>query len=148
MIKITIINGPNLNLLGNRERHIYGTENLENIQKKISEKFNKIKIKMLQDNIEGEIVKKIHSQKGKIDGLIVNPGAYSYTSYAIRDAIVAAKIPTVEVHISNIYKRSKFRKYSVISEACLGQISGFGWTGYVLGISSIVMKLAEHSKLH
>jgi len=137
MKKILVINGPNLNLLGKREPKIYGTTTLENINQRMEENaaFHHLALTFFQSNHEGEIIDHIHQAMGKYDGLIINPGAFTHYSYAIADAIAAVSIPTVEVHISNIYKREPFRQHSVIASTAIGQISGLGVFGYFAAIS-------------
>jgi len=144
MSKILVINGPNLNLLGERETKIYGTKTLEQINddmKKLAEK-NGVEISFFQSNHEGEIVDIIGKSKGRIDALIINPAAFTHTSVAIRDAISATSIPTVEIHLSNIYSREEFRHTSLIAPVCAGQISGFGSQSYTLGLEAAI-KLAK-----
>ncbi|MFC1538406.1 type II 3-dehydroquinate dehydratase [Candidatus Latescibacterota bacterium] len=136
MAKILIINGPNLNMLGKREKSIYGDTKLDEI---ITEavKYGSEKgceIDAFQSNSEGDIIDAIHSAGEKYNGVIINAGAYTHTSYAIRDAIAAVDIPFVEVHLSNIHSREEFRRSSVIAPVCAGQISGFGKNSYMLGI--------------
>ena len=139
-MKILIINGPNINLLGTREPEIYGTLTLEMINNELLEyaKVLGVEIETFQSNIEGEIVDKIQRAKRCCDGIVINPAAYTHTSVAIRDAISAVALPTVEVHISNIHSREEFRKYSYIAPVCIGQISGFGADSYKLGIKGLV----------
>ena len=142
-MKILIINGPNLNLLGKREPHIYGTKTLGDINEELK-KFGEdkgIKLDFFQSNHEGEIIDKIHQADGNYGGIIINPGAFTHYSYAIRDAVAAAGIPTVEVHLSNIHSREDFRKESVIAPVCLGQISGLGAVSYLAALYALVRKL-------
>ncbi len=139
-----IINGPNLNLLGKREPHIYGNITLNDINDKIKTEFanNKnINFEFYQNNIEGEIINKLHASMGKIDGIIINAGAYTHTSLAIADAIKAINIPTVEVHLSNIYSREEVRHKSFLSPCCIGQISGFGFYSYILAVYALINHL-------
>ena len=141
MKSVLVINGPNLNLLGIREKDIYGVERLEDIEKKIAgeaELYN-IKVDFFQSNHEGGIIDRIHEAKGRYDAIIINPGAFTHYSIAIRDAIKAVEIPAIEVHISNVYNREEFRSKSVIAPVCLGQISGFGSIGYLLALKAIDM---------
>ncbi|MCX7994265.1 MAG: type II 3-dehydroquinate dehydratase [candidate division WOR-3 bacterium] len=135
MPKILLIHGPNLNLLGKRKNEIYGNLSLEEINHRINEYAEKkgIKIDIHQSNSEGEIVGMIHKAEG-YDGLVINPGAYTHTSIAIRDAIEATKIKAIEVHISNIYARETFRHKSLIAPVCIGQITGLSWYGYILAL--------------
>ncbi|WP_027624651.1 type II 3-dehydroquinate dehydratase [Clostridium lundense] len=139
-MKILVINGPNINMLGIREKNIYGKIGYDELCKIITDKGKKLEqdIYMFQSNIEGEIINKIQEAYGKYDGIIINPGAYTHYSIAIYDALLAVSIPTVEVHISNIYKREEFRHKSVTAAACIGQISGFGVYGYVMGILALI----------
>jgi len=133
---ILLINGPNLNMLGVREPDVYGYNTLESIineLKGIAEKYD-IALETKQSNSEGDIIDFIHSAYGLYDGIIINPGAYTHYSYAIRDAIVSIDIPTIEVHLSNIYEREEFRKRSVIAPVCLGQLSGLGPAVYKLAL--------------
>ena len=137
--KILIINGPNLNLLGEREESKYGKNTLEEV-KKNCESHSKsigIEIKFEQSNVEGEIVTMIQKAKGVFDGIIINAAGYTHTSVAILDALLAVKIPTIELHITNIYSREEFRKKSLISKAVNGIICGFGVNGYIMSLDSI-----------
>mgnify|MGYP001167878821 CR=1 FL=1 len=138
--KILIINGPNLNLLGEREENKYGTNTLDEVKKNCEThaKLINIEIKFEQSNIEGEIVTKIQKAKGIFDGIIINAAGYTHTSVAILDALLAIKLPTIEVHITNIYSREDFRKKSLISKAANGIICGFGIKGYIMALDSIV----------
>jgi len=142
-MKILIIHGPNLNMLGKREPDIYGSTTLTDINKQIEKeaKSLKIKVEYFQSNSEGEIVTKIQDSLGSIDGIVINPAAYTHTSVAIRDAILSTNIECVEVHISNIYKREKFRQNSYVSGVALGVISGFGTYSYILGLKAIANHL-------
>ena len=135
-MKILILNGPNLNLLGSREPDKYGSKSLTDINSDIYEAAKKLDIEVdfFQSNIEGEIVDKIQQAKGAFDAVIINPAGYSYTSVAIRDAILAVSLPVVEVHLTNINSREEFRKNSIIAEVCIGQISGFQENVYKLGL--------------
>jgi len=141
MKKVLIINGPNLNLLGMREKAVYGTETLEDIAKKTSVEASKLKVdvEFIQTNHEGEIIDRIHEAKENIDVIIINPGAYTHYSIAIRDAIKAVEIPTIEIHLSNIHAREEFRSDSVIAPVCVGQICGFGSKSYILGLNAAAM---------
>lgn len=138
-MKVAILNGVNLNFLGIRETSIYGSDTLDQINKKI-ESFcidSNIEIEFYQSNIEGEIVNKIHSLYKSVDYIIINPGAYTHYSIAIRDAILAVGIKTIEVHLSNVDAREDFRKHSVISDIAVGKISGFGSFGYIMALEYI-----------
>jgi len=137
MPEILIINGPNLNLLGQRQTEIYGKESLKELNKNLSAlaKRLNLKLKFLQSNSEGEIIDFLHKEGTKAAGIIINPGALTHYSYAIRDAIAAIATETIEVHISNIFAREEFRKHSVIAPVCAGHISGFGLYSYALALS-------------
>ena len=139
-MKILVINGVNMNMLGFRETEKYGTMTLKDLEKDLyAFSFELgIDLETYQSNIEGEIVEKIHSAKDGIDGIIINAGAYTHTSIAIRDAISAVNIPTIEVHMTNIYKREEFRHNSYLAPVCIGQISGFGANSYKLGLKAII----------
>lgn len=137
-MKLIIINGPNLNLLGVREKGIYGSENFESYFQKLKTKFSSIIFEYFQSNIEGEIIDKIHQTGFSYDGIIINAGAYTHTSVAIRDAISAIKSPVIEVHISNILTRESFRHESIIGPVCRGSIMGFGLDSYRLAIESFM----------
>ena len=137
--KILIINGPNLNLLGTREESKYGKITLEEVKKNCESQAKSIgfKIEFNQSNIEGEIVTMIQEAKNVFDGIIINAAGYTHTSVAILDALLAIKIPTIEVHITNIYNREKFREKSLISQAANGIICGFGVNGYIMALDSM-----------
>ena len=140
MKKILVIHGPNLQLLGSRQPDIYGTANLKKINadlKTVAAKHG-VTLEILQSNHEGEIVERIGKAKGRMDGLLINPAAYTHTSVAIRDAIEASGLPAVEVHLSNIYAREPFRHQSLIAPVCRGQVSGFGPTSYRLGLDALL----------
>ena len=146
-MKILIIHGPNLNLLGKREPEIYGMTTLDEINsllKKESETLG-IEIEFFQSNSESEIVTRIQNAMGKFDGIVINPAAYTHTSVAIRDAIASTGISTVEVHISNVYKREEFRNKSFISGVAVGVISGFGVHSYLLGLRGLVSYLKKNA---
>ena len=140
-MNIIIINGPNLNLLGVREKSIYGNEFFEDYLTKLRSKFAEHTIEYYQSNVEGDIINKIHEKGFSADGIIINAGGYTHTSVAIADAISAVNTPVVEVHISNIYSREPFRHNSLMAPYCAGCISGFGLDGYRLGIESFIAKL-------
>ena len=139
MKKIIILNGPNLNLLGEREKNQYGNFTLKDIEKNCNEYANKngINLSMFQSNIEGELVEKIQTSRNSQDGLIINAGGYTHTSVAIHDALKILKIPIIELHISNIYNREEFRHKSLISKVARGIICGFGVDGYIMSISAM-----------
>ncbi|MCT4509820.1 MAG: type II 3-dehydroquinate dehydratase [Tepidibacter sp.] len=140
MENILILNGPNLNLIGQRETDIYGKKTMQDLHKLIIEESKKmnIRVEFFQSNHEGEIIDKIQSSINTYDGIVINPGAYTHYSYAIYDAIQSIDKPVVEVHISNVHKREEFRQKSVTAKACIGQITGFGFYSYILGLYSIV----------
>lgn len=139
-MKILVIHGPNINMLGTREPDTYGVATMADINSKLQKlaEAKGIKIEFFQSNIEGEIVDKIQSAASGIDGIVINPAAYTHTSVAIRDAIAAMKVPTVEVHLSNIHAREEFRHASLTAPVCLGQICGFGAESYILGLEAII----------
>ena len=137
---ILLILGPNLNMVGLREKNVYGDETAESINEEIRELAEDLEmdIEIFQSNSEGEIISKIHSALGKNDGIIINAGAYTHYSYAIRDAIACVpSVPVIEVHMSNIHAREEFRHHSVIASVCRGQIAGFGKHSYFLGITAL-----------
>lgn len=138
-MKIIIINGPNLNLLGKREEEIYGKISFEDYFISLKEKFPKLILEYFQSNIEGEIINKLHEVGFLFDGIILNAGGYTHTSVAIADAVKSIQTPVVEVHISNILSRETFRHNSLIAPNCKGSIFGFGLKGYELAISSFLI---------
>ncbi len=144
-MKIAVIQGPNLNMLGIREQHIYGSMSLEQIheQLKAAAVQNGVEIEFFQSNFEGEIVDRIQECLGTVDGIMINPAAYSHTSIAIKDALSAVNMPVVEVHISNIYKREEFRQKSITAGASTGVISGFGPFGYHMGLIALMQIISE-----
>ena len=145
MKKILVIHGPNLNLLGSREVDVYGKVTIDQINTDLnkSAKAKKASLEIVQSNHEGEIVDLIGKAKGKFDGILINPAAYTHTSVAIRDALSAVNIPTVEVHLSNIYAREEFRHTSLIAPVASGQVSGFGKTSYLLGLEALLGLVAK-----
>ncbi len=144
-MKIAVIQGPNLNMLGIREQQIYGPMKLEQIHQQMKEfaEQNKVEIEFFQSNLEGEIVDKIQECYGDANGIIINPAAYTHTSIAIRDAIAAVGLPTIEVHISNIHRREEFRKTSMIAPVCSSSIVGFGPFGYHLAMIGMMQIFNE-----
>lgn len=134
-MKIQIINGPNLNLLGKREPEIYGSESFEDYFEQLQKRFPQVELHYYQSNVEGELINKIHEVGFTFDAILLNAGGYTHTSVAISDAISGVTTPILEVHISNIYKREEFRHKSIISKSCIGMISGLGLKGYELGIT-------------
>lgn len=147
-ISVLVLHGPNLNLLGLREPEIYGSETLSQIDKTLSldAQVLKVGVTCFQSNHEGILVDTIHDARDKHQGIVINAGAYTHTSVAIRDAIAAIEIPTVEVHLSNIYTREEFRHHSYIAPVVIGQISGFGSDSYRLGLQALVNYLTRLNK--
>jgi 3-dehydroquinate dehydratase-2 len=139
MDKIIILNGPNLNLLGEREKDKYGNVTLENIQNNCKEfcKNNDVQLSLFQSNIEGELVEKIQKSRNDQDGLIINAGGYTHTSVAIHDALKILKVPIIELHITNIYNREEFRHKSLISKIAKGILCGFGTDGYIMALQAM-----------
>tara|TARA_R110002050_G_scaffold96411_3_gene200482 strand:+ start:189 stop:668 length:480 start_codon:yes stop_codon:yes gene_type:complete len=144
-MKIAVIQGPNINMLGVREQHIYGPMTLDQIHQGMKEQAsqNGIELEFFQSNLEGEIVDKIQECLGEFDGIIINPAAYTHSSIAIADALSAVNLPTVEVHISNIYKREEFRQKSITAASSTGVIAGFGPFGYHLALISLGQIISE-----
>ena len=139
-MKILVINGPNINMLGIREKDIYGSNDYNSLVEKIKKGANELdcQVDFFQSNIEGEIITSIQKALGVYDGIIINPAAYTHYSIGILDALKAVNLPAVEVHISNIHQRENFRKKSVTVEGCIGQISGLGFEGYTLALRGLV----------
>lgn len=139
MLRILILHGPNLNLLGSREQSIYGTQSLDKIDSALANLAENlaVTVDIRQSNSEGELVGWIQEAKSGYDGIIINPAAYTHTSVAIRDALAAVGVPTIEVHLSNIYRRESFRHHSHVAGVALGQISGLGATGYLLALRGL-----------
>ena len=138
MLKIAIINGPNLNLLGKREIEIYGTQSFEDYFKTLQLKFQNTELIYFQSNVEGELINKLHEIGFNFDGIVINAGAYTHTSIAIADAIAGIKTPVIEVHISNVFAREDYRHISYLGKHCKGSISGFGLKGYEMAIESFL----------
>ncbi|MDO5397583.1 MAG: type II 3-dehydroquinate dehydratase [bacterium] len=138
-MKVLVINGVNLNMLGIREPGIYGKSTLSDLKNCIEDKANELNIEVdfFQSNYEGAICEKIQQALGVYDGIIINPGAFTHYSYAIRDALGSVKLPAIEVHISNIHKREEFRHHSVTVPECIGQICGLGFKGYILALEAL-----------
>ena len=137
-MKILIINGPNLNLLGKREKNIYGDQDFESFFEELKRNYKEVALEYFQSNHEGQLVDKIHEVGFSFDGIIFNAGAYTHTSVALADAIAGVTTPVIEVHISNVHKREEFRHKSFLSPVCKGIIIGFGLDGYRLGIESFL----------
>jgi 3-dehydroquinate dehydratase-2 len=144
-MKILILHGPNLNLLGTREPEIYGSLTLADINAKLAELAadHQGELVCRQSNHEGDLVDALHDARTWADGVVFNPGAYTHTSIALRDAISAIGIPVVEVHLSNVYRREEFRHVSMISAVCIGKVVGFGWRSYVLGLRALMEILSD-----
>ena len=138
MSSVLVLHGPNLNLLGRREPEVYGSLTLEEIDRRISERAVElgIRVRIVQSNLEGELVDLIQEADGRDDAIVLNPGGYSHTSVAIRDAVASVSVPTIEVHISNPAAREPFRHTDVVGGACVGVISGFGWRSYLLALEA------------
>lgn len=145
-MKILILHGPNLNLLGTREPETYGHTTLDDINNELKKlgKELEVDVRFFQSNIEGEIVTEIQKAKNKFQGIVINPAAYTHTSIALRDALQAVEIPAIEVHLSNIHAREEFRKHSYLAPVCIGQISGLKSYSYNLGLTAIVKYLKGH----
>jgi 3-dehydroquinate dehydratase-2 len=137
-MKLLILNGPNLNLLGTRETSVYGNQTFADYFKTLQDKYSALELVYYQSNVEGELINKLHEVGFSYDGIILNAGGYTHTSVALRDAIAAIKTPTIEVHISNVFSREDFRHVSLIAPTCKGSISGFGMDSYRLAIESFI----------
>ena len=144
-MKILVLHGPNLNLLGTREPEVYGAMTLEEIDTRLFEKGRALKVEVTcrQSNHEGALIDALQEARTWADGVIFNPGGYTHTSVALRDAVMAIDIPVVEVHLSNVYAREEFRHKSLLSAVCKGQITGLGWRSYMLALTYLVETLAE-----
>ena len=138
--QVLVLHGPNLNLLGTREPEVYGHQTLAGINQALTElaAARQAALHIRQSNHEGVLIDTLHELRGQVQGLLINPGAFTHYSYALRDAIAATGLPAVEVHLSNIYAREPFRQHSVLAPVCVGQISGFGWRSYLLGLNALL----------
>jgi 3-dehydroquinate dehydratase II len=145
MTKILVLHGPNLNLLGDREPGVYGLVSLDQINQRLTEVAaqHKTEVRILQSNTEGVLVDAIQEARAWANGILINPGAYTHYSYAIRDAIAAVQLPALEVHLSNIFGREQFRHESVIAPVCIGSISGLGWRSYEVGLLGLIAHLED-----
>ncbi len=148
LYKIAVFNGPNLNMLGIREPGVYGSITLGSIEAMLLEQANGLNAELtfLQSNHDGEIIDAIHAAYGKLDGIIINPGAWTHYNYAIRDALSGVALPVIEVHISNIHKREAFRHHSVVAPIAVGQIAGLGAQGYTLALQALINILQEQKQ--
>ena len=147
MPRILVLHGPNLNLLGRRQPEIYGVVTLEEINdrlKKLAAEHH-VELEIIQSNHEGVLVDAVQNSRGRFDALVINPGAYTHTSVAIRDAIAAIDLPTIEVHLSNLSRREGYRHHSYIAEVAIGQIMGFGADSYILGLQAAILHLGQQS---
>lgn len=141
-MKILVLHGPNLNLLGTREPDVYGNLTLDDINTRLLELGSSLDVEVVcqQSNHEGVLIDTLHDSRNWADGVVLNPGGYTHTSVALRDAVAAIGIPVVEVHLSNVYAREEFRQKSLLSGVCMGKITGFGWRSYMLGLHALVKK--------
>jgi 3-dehydroquinate dehydratase-2 len=145
-VRIAVLNGPNLNLLGTREPELYGNETLEDVERRLRQvgKELRVDLEFAQHNSEGELIERVHAMRGRVQGALVNAGAYSHTSLALRDALAGIALPFVEVHITNIYAREPERRHSMLADAAVGVVCGLGVFGYELALRGLVARLAAH----
>jgi len=138
-VKVLVLHGPNLNLLGTREPDVYGSLTLAEVDGKVRERAEElgVEVEFAQSNAEGELIDRIQAAPGDFDAIVFNPGGYSHTSVAIRDAVAAIRIPTIEVHLSNPAAREEFRKIDLVAGACAGVVAGFGWRSYVMALEAV-----------
>src|SRR5512136_1745505 len=146
-MQILVLHGPNLNLLGVREPKIYGRDTLDDINSRLRTRAaqSNAELRIVQSNHEGVLIDELHAARAKFDGILINPGAFTHYSYALRDAIAAADLPAVEVHLSNVHRREEFRHTSVLVPVCIGQVMGFGWRSYLLGLEGLLAYLSEQA---
>jgi len=145
---VLVLNGPNLNLLGTRQPEIYGSDTLDAIQSRLLKNFaaREVELRFFQSNHEGAIIDEIQQAREWADGIVMNPGAFSHYSYAIRDAVSGVKLPTVEIHLSNVHAREPFRHNLVVTPVCVGTVLGFGWRSYLWGIEALLAHLEDSAK--
>ncbi len=146
-MQILVLHGPNLNLLGVREPEIYGRETLDDINSRLRARAaqSNVELRIVQSNHEGVLMDELHAARARFDGILINPGAFTHYSYALRDAIAATDLPAVEVHLSNVHRREEFRHTSVLVPVCIGQVMGFGWRSYLLGLEGLLAYLSEQA---
>jgi len=146
-MQILVLHGPNLNLLGVREPKIYGRETLDDINSRLRARAaqSNVELRIVQSNHEGVLMDELHAARARFDGILINPGAFTHYSYALRDAIAATDLPAVEVHLSNVHRREEFRHTSVLVPVCIGQVMGFGWRSYLLGLEGLLAYLSEQA---
>ena len=146
-MQILVLHGPNLNLLGVREPKIYGRDTLDDINSRLRTRAaqSNVELRIVQSNHEGVLIDELHAARAGFDGILINPGAFTHYSYALRDAIAATDLPAVEVHLSNVHRREEFRHTSVLVPVCIGQVMGFGWRSYLLGLEGLLAYLSEQA---
>lgn len=142
-MKLLLLNGPNLNLQGQRDTKVYGTQTFEELLATLAERYPAVEFTLYQSNVEGELINALHKAEGKYDGVVFNAGGYTHTSVSLRDAILAISVPVVEVHISSILAREEFRHTSLLAGVCLGSIMGFGLNSYRLGVEALLLHLQK-----
>ena len=149
MTRILVLNGPNINVLGRRNPSIYGVKTLDEVNRLISEKADSLGVEVFfyQSNVEGELVNRIQESWGNIDGIVINPGALTHYSYSLKDALIDAVVPVIEVHLGNIHAREEWRSHSVVADIARGQIAGFGWRSYTSALEIIAGIIEDESSL-